>query len=90
MIGVVELEILNEAVAELYRPVMENGSAIYLVNQDRVISSADMDMLYKELQGRGMVCESEPGAKTERSWNFKRQKAYLFPQKLSGTGVEDY
>ena len=50
MIGVVELEILNEAVAELYRPVMENGSAIYLVNQDRVISSADMDMLYKELQ----------------------------------------
>ncbi len=50
LIGVVELEILNEAVAELYRPVMENGSAIYLVNQDRVISSADMDMLYKELQ----------------------------------------
>lgn len=78
LIGVVELEIPNEAVVELYRPVMENGSAIYLVNQDRVISSADMDMLYKELQEEEWYVNLNQAPKQREVQIYKNRKYIYF------------
>lgn len=49
LIGVAELEIPNEAVKELYRPIMENGSSIYLISGDSVLSAGDKHMLYRNL-----------------------------------------
>lgn len=49
LIGVVELEIPNEAIKELYGPIMENGSSIYLVSGDCVLSAGEPHMLYRNL-----------------------------------------
>lgn len=49
LIGVAELEIPNEAIRELYGPIMENGSDIYLVSGDFVLSAGEPHMLYQNL-----------------------------------------
>lgn len=49
LIGVAELEIPNEAIRELYGPIMENGSSIYLVSGDSVLSAGEAHMLYQNL-----------------------------------------
>lgn len=50
LIGVLEMEISNQAICELYKPVTEKGSTIYLTYEDSVISAADSGMLYQNLQ----------------------------------------
>lgn len=53
LIGLVELEIPNIVLLELYRPVMENGSSVYFVSDGKVTSAADKDMLYQDLSETG-------------------------------------
>ncbi len=61
LIGVVELEIPNEVVYELYRPIMENGSTVYLAAGDSIISAMETDMLYQDLNQEdwygSLMCE---------------------------------
>lgn len=82
LIGVVELEIPNESIYELYQPVMENGSTVYLVYGDVIISSADAEMLYRDLSEENWYqklanAESEEGV---RLWKGRKniyfQKEY--------------
>jgi len=50
LIGIVEMEIPNEAIYEMYRPIMEQGSTIYLTYENLVVSAMDTSMLYRNLE----------------------------------------
>lgn len=82
LIGVLEMEIPNEAICELYRPLTENGSTIYVTLEDSVISAADGEMLYQDLNEQewyGKLAEQEPegGVKIlETRENIFFQKVY--------------
>ncbi len=49
LIGVVEFEVTNAAICDLYLPVMAEGNQIYLVDNHEIISSASSQDLYKDL-----------------------------------------